>query len=89
MTTEFGCGGVRGAGSRVPTSHRKRSAHRRGGFFVPPFTSPFGGASDRGAPELSRRRFLGALAAATVAGVGAARVVVDPQPRTFAQAPPA
>ncbi|ORW18876.1 polysaccharide deacetylase family protein [Mycobacterium palustre] len=38
---------------------------------------------------MSRRRFLGALAAATVAGVGAARVVVDPQPRTFAQAPPA
>jgi peptidoglycan/xylan/chitin deacetylase (PgdA/CDA1 family) len=35
---------------------------------------------------LSRRRFLGALAAATVAGVGAARLVVDPQPRTFAGA---
>jgi peptidoglycan/xylan/chitin deacetylase (PgdA/CDA1 family) len=39
--------------------------------------------------ELTRRRFLGALAAATVAGVGAARLVVDPQPRTFAQAPAA
>jgi peptidoglycan/xylan/chitin deacetylase (PgdA/CDA1 family) len=38
--------------------------------------------------DLNRRRFLGALAAATVAGVGAARLVVDPQPRTFAQAPP-
>ncbi|ORW30223.1 polysaccharide deacetylase [Mycobacterium paraense] len=38
---------------------------------------------------MNRRRFLGALAAATVAGVGAARLVVDPQPRTFAQAPPA
>lgn len=37
--------------------------------------------------DLNRRRFLGALAAATVAGVGAARLVVDPQPRTFAQAP--
>ncbi|HTQ17327.1 polysaccharide deacetylase family protein [Mycobacterium sp.] len=36
---------------------------------------------------MNRRRFLGALAAATVAGVGAARLVVDPQPRTFAQAP--
>jgi peptidoglycan/xylan/chitin deacetylase (PgdA/CDA1 family) len=39
------------------------------------------------ASELNRRRFLGALAAATVAGVGAARLVVDPQPRTFAQTP--
>jgi peptidoglycan-N-acetylglucosamine deacetylase len=37
--------------------------------------------------ELNRRRFLGTLAAATVAGVGAARLVVDPQPRIFAQAP--
>jgi peptidoglycan-N-acetylglucosamine deacetylase len=36
--------------------------------------------------DLNRRRFLGALAAATVAGVGAARLVVDPQPRTFPQA---
>jgi peptidoglycan-N-acetylglucosamine deacetylase len=43
----------------------------------------------RAAAELNRRRFLGALAAATVAGVGAARLVVDPQPRTFAQAPAA
>ena len=48
------------------------------------------GASARpAASELNRRRFLGALAAATVAGVGAARLVVDPQPRTFAQTPPA
>jgi peptidoglycan-N-acetylglucosamine deacetylase len=39
--------------------------------------------------ELNRRRFLGSLAAATVAGVGAARLVVDPQPRTFAEAPSA
>jgi peptidoglycan-N-acetylglucosamine deacetylase len=38
-------------------------------------------------PEMNRRRFLGSLAAATVAGVGAARLIVDPQPRTFAQAP--
>jgi peptidoglycan/xylan/chitin deacetylase (PgdA/CDA1 family) len=38
--------------------------------------------------ELSRRRFLGSLAAATVVGVGAARCIVDPQPRTFAQTPP-
>jgi peptidoglycan-N-acetylglucosamine deacetylase len=39
--------------------------------------------------ELNRRRFLGSLAAATVAGVGAARLIVDPQPRTFAQVPSA
>ncbi|GLE54004.1 polysaccharide deacetylase [Mycobacterium montefiorense] len=37
--------------------------------------------------EMKRRRFLGSLAAATVAAVGAARLIVDPQPRTFAQAP--
>jgi len=36
---------------------------------------------------VNRRRFLGSLAASVVAGVGAARLVVDPQPRTFAQAP--
>jgi peptidoglycan/xylan/chitin deacetylase (PgdA/CDA1 family) len=55
------------------------------------FTIPRFSASDEGpaASELSRRRFLGALAAATVAGVGAARLVVDPQPRTFAEAPEA
>jgi peptidoglycan/xylan/chitin deacetylase (PgdA/CDA1 family) len=34
--------------------------------------------------EMNRRRFLGSLAAATVAGVGAARLIVDPQPQTFA-----
>ncbi|KAA1249272.1 polysaccharide deacetylase family protein [Mycobacterium simiae] len=39
--------------------------------------------------ELNRRRFLGSLAAATVVGVGAARCMVDPQPRTFAQTTPA
>ncbi len=37
--------------------------------------------------ELNRRRFLGSLAAATVVGVGAARCMVEPQPRTFAQTP--
>ncbi|TVS85666.1 twin-arginine translocation signal domain-containing protein, partial [Mycobacterium helveticum] len=36
---------------------------------------------------MNRRRFLGSLAASVVAGVGAARLVVDPQPRTFAQVP--
>jgi peptidoglycan-N-acetylglucosamine deacetylase len=83
VAAEFGEPGfrasARGTGSRVPTSHRKRPARNRAAF------PGFGG----GAPELNRRRFLGALAAATVAGVGAARLVVDPQPRTFAQTPPA
>src|ERR1700757_481978 len=60
-------------GARGRGAHRKRPASSGGGF----------------SSELSRRRFLGALAAATVAGVGAARLVVDPQPRTFAQVPAA
>ncbi|WP_459974718.1 twin-arginine translocation signal domain-containing protein, partial [Mycobacterium sp. MUNTM1] len=34
---------------------------------------------------MNRRKFLGSLAASVVAGVGAARLIVDPQPRTFAQ----
>ncbi|MCV6983958.1 polysaccharide deacetylase family protein [Mycobacterium shinjukuense] len=34
---------------------------------------------------MTRRRFLGSLAAATVVGVGAARCVIDPQRRTLAQ----
>ncbi|UXA07292.1 polysaccharide deacetylase family protein [Mycobacterium sp. SMC-2] len=38
---------------------------------------------------MNRRQFLGSLAASVVAGVGAARLVVDPQPRTFADVPPA
>jgi peptidoglycan/xylan/chitin deacetylase (PgdA/CDA1 family) len=38
---------------------------------------------------MNRRQFLGSLAASVVAGVGAARLIVDPQPRTFAQAPAA
>ena len=83
VAAEFGNAGMRGTGSRVPTSHRKRPATNRGGFAV----SAFG---RRGAtPDLNRRRFLGALAAGTVAGVGAARLVVDPQPRTFAETSPA
>lgn len=36
---------------------------------------------------MNRRRFLGSLAASVVAGVGAARLLVDPQPQIFAQAP--
>jgi peptidoglycan/xylan/chitin deacetylase (PgdA/CDA1 family) len=75
--------GSRRTGSRVPTSHRKRPARNRGGVTI----SSSAGAPGlgRAASELNRRRFLGALAAATVAGVGGARLLVDPQPRTFAE----
>ena len=77
----FGNTGIPGGRPRAEGAHRKQPARRRArstGF-------------DRGldASELNRRHFLGALAAATVAGVGVARLVVDPQPRTFAQAPAA
>ena len=74
VTTEFGHPRGRRPGAGVPTSHGRPVARRR--------------AAVTGSPEFNRRRFLGALAAATVAGVGAARLVVDPQPRTFAQTPP-
>jgi peptidoglycan/xylan/chitin deacetylase (PgdA/CDA1 family) len=83
VEAEFGNTRTPATGSR-PTSHRKRPPKRRVKFAISP-PSDWGPA----ASELSRRRFLGALAAATVAGVGAARLVVDPQPRTFAQAPAA
>jgi peptidoglycan-N-acetylglucosamine deacetylase len=46
-------------------------------------------ASSHAGSELNRRKFLGSLAAATVAGVGVARLIVDPQPRTLAEAPSA
>jgi peptidoglycan-N-acetylglucosamine deacetylase len=87
VAAEYGNTRIPGTGSRAPASHRKRRTSNRVRFAI----SPFAGASDRGraASELNRRRFLGALAAATVAGVGAARLVVDPQPRTFAEAPAA
>jgi peptidoglycan-N-acetylglucosamine deacetylase len=85
VEAEFGNTHIPGTGSR-PTSHRKRPPKHRVKFEVPRFSAPDGGLPGS---ELSRRRFLGALAAATVAGVGAARLVVDPQPRTFAQAPAA
>jgi peptidoglycan/xylan/chitin deacetylase (PgdA/CDA1 family) len=77
---QFGYRGIPYSGRPGAGSHRKpRQASKRGRSF---------GSSRGNAPaELNRRRFLGALAAATVAGVGAARLVVDPQPRTFAQAP--
>ncbi len=86
VAADFGNWGTPGAGSRVPTSHRKRPARHRVEFVVPSFTRSLG---SRPASELNRRRFLGALAAATVVGVGAARLVVDPQPRTFAETTPA
>ncbi|MDT5147544.1 MAG: hypothetical protein QOC58_2189, partial [Mycobacterium sp.] len=82
MATDFGYLRSPGTGSRVPTSHRKKAVRSRLGTAGSPAAGTSG--SNR---ELSRRRFLGALAAATVAGVGAARLVVDPQPRTFAQTP--
>jgi peptidoglycan-N-acetylglucosamine deacetylase len=72
VAAEFGNTRIPYTGARGRGAHRKRPPRRFDGFAVP--------------SELSRRRFLGALAAATVAGVGAARLVVDPQPRTFARA---
>jgi peptidoglycan-N-acetylglucosamine deacetylase len=63
-------------GGRSSPRYADRAAHRRQAS-----------RQRRAASELNRRRFLGALAAATVAGVGAARLVVDPQPRTYAQTP--
>jgi len=85
VAAHFGNTGIPDAGSPVPTSHRKRPAKNRVGFAISPATGAF--SRGRAGSELNRRRFLGALAAATVAGVGAARLVVDPQPRTFAQTP--
>ncbi|WP_428321249.1 twin-arginine translocation signal domain-containing protein, partial [Mycobacterium helveticum] len=52
-----------------------------------PCARPAVSPPDRHGPAMNRRRFLGSLAASVVAGVGAARLVVDPQPRTFAQVP--
>jgi peptidoglycan-N-acetylglucosamine deacetylase len=78
---QFGNTGIPRGRPRAGGAHRKQPARSR----VPSADYRGGGA----ASELSRRRFLGALAAATVAGVGAARLVVDPQPQTFAQAPTA
>ena len=87
VAAEFGKAGIRGTGSRVPASHRKRPARNRGGVAISSAAGAPG--AGRAASELNRRRFLGALAAATVAGVGGARLVVDPQPQTFAETPPA
>ena len=84
VATDFGDTGSPRAGSRVPTSHRKRPA-RSGGRLT---GSSRAGSSDGGrlAGEHNRRQFLGSLAATVVAGVGAAWLVTDPQPQTFAQA---
>ena len=79
VAVKFGDEDVPYAGTAV-ARHRRRSATANRTAF----------ASSTGAgSELSRRKFLGSLAAATVAGVGLARLIVDPQPRTFAQAPSA
>jgi peptidoglycan/xylan/chitin deacetylase (PgdA/CDA1 family) len=77
VDAEFGSTGIPRGRSRAEGAHRKQPTKNRvrsAGFY-----------QDIAGSELNRRRFLGALAAATVAGVGAARLVVDPQPRTFAQ----
>ena len=77
MDADFGSSGIPRGRPRTGGAHRKEPTQNRvrsAGLFP-----------GIAAPELNRRRFLGTLAAATVAGVGAARLVVDPQPRTFAQ----
>jgi peptidoglycan/xylan/chitin deacetylase (PgdA/CDA1 family) len=77
VDADFGSTGIPRGRPRTRGAHRKQPTQNRVGS-----TGFFQGIT---APELNRRRFLGTLAAATVAGVGAARLVVDPQPRTFAQ----
>jgi peptidoglycan-N-acetylglucosamine deacetylase len=81
VDAQFGNPSIPRGRSRASGAHRKQPARRQLGSagFYPGLAGS----------ELNRRRFLGALAAATVAGVGAARLVVDPQPRTFAEAPAA
>jgi peptidoglycan/xylan/chitin deacetylase (PgdA/CDA1 family) len=76
---QFGNDGSPYPGHRAVASHRKPRTSNRAGR-----TASNSGSE---ASELTRRRFLAGLAAATVAGVGLARLVVDPQPRSFAQAP--
>jgi peptidoglycan-N-acetylglucosamine deacetylase len=78
VDAQFGNTGTPGGRPRATGAHRKQPARRR--------VRSAGSYRGPEASELNRRRFLGALAAATVAGVGAARLVVDPPPRTFAQA---
>ncbi len=79
VAVKFGDEDVPYGGTPVARHRRRSSAANRTAF-----------ASSTGAgPELNRRKFLGSLAAATVAGVGVARLIVDPQPRTIAQAPSA
>jgi peptidoglycan/xylan/chitin deacetylase (PgdA/CDA1 family) len=72
VAAEFGNTRIPYSGARGRGAHRKQSARRFDGFAI--------------SPELSRRRFLGMLAAATVGGLGAAGFVADPQPRTVARA---
>jgi peptidoglycan-N-acetylglucosamine deacetylase len=87
VAAQFGKTGV--SHTSLPVTPRTANDLQRDrvGFHSSKAARPFD--RDRATSEMNRRRFLGSLAAATVAGVGAARLVVDPQPRTFAQAPAA
>src|ERR1700744_2066992 len=75
---DAGNGTVRCCGSEVLHAGRPRRGSSR-------CAARFGRA--RLVPDMNRRQFLGSLAASVVAGVGAARLVVDPSPRTFAETP--
>ena len=77
MDADFGSTGTPRGRSRDRGAHRKQPTRIR--------VQSAGLFDDIAMTELNRRRFLGSLAAATVAVVGAARLVVDPQPQTFAQ----
>jgi peptidoglycan-N-acetylglucosamine deacetylase len=79
VDADFGSTGTPRRRPRVAGAHRKQATQNR--------AKPTGLFPGIALPEMNRRRFLGTLAAATVASVGAARLVVDPQPQTFAQAP--
>src|ERR1700738_4228245 len=72
VAAEFGNTRIPYTGPRGRGAHRKPPARSAGGFAI--------------SSELNRRRFLAALAAATVGAVGAARLVADAEPRTFAPA---
>jgi peptidoglycan-N-acetylglucosamine deacetylase len=81
VDADFDGTGIPRGRPRAGGAHRKQPTQNRDRF------SSAGLYQRIEASQLNRRRFLGGLAAATVAGVGAARLVVDPQPRTFAQTP--
>jgi hypothetical protein len=87
VDANFGDTGVPYPG--LPGAHRAANHRRRDRVGSTASTATERFDRGRAVHELNRRRFLGALAAATVAGVGAARLIVDPQPQTFAEAPSA